>query len=170
MHLEDEDADPIDMEDFRQRMDEVYENIANMEEKQNHEIHLKIHDYCEGRRQAMSTFIKEKKLVSEEEDGIDCLMGFFDNEMKQIYGCLRECLSTVIARLWSVMEEELTTWFEGRKKRNLQKNKPERFRHVAEAITIIIEVKTNLYRDGIIEDSDLSSLNKGEKILKFMWY
>ena len=52
----------------------------------------------------------------------------------------------------------------GRKKRNLQKNKPERFRHVAEAITIIIEAKTNLYTGGIIEDSDLDSLNKGEKL------
>ena len=122
-------------------MNEVYENIANMETKQSDEIQLKVHDYCEGRRQEMSKFIAEKKLVSEEEDGIDCLMGFLENEMKQIYSCLRERPSTVISKLWTVMEEELTTWFEGRKKRNLQKNKPERFRHVAEAITIIIEVK-----------------------------
>ena len=163
-HLEDEDADPIDSEEFKQQMNEVYENIANMEEKQNDEIQLKVHDYCEGRRQAMSTFISEKKLVSEEEDGIDCLMGFLDKEMKQIYGCLREHRSTVIAQLWKVMEEELTSWFEGRKKRNLQKNKRERFLHVALAITIIIEVKNSLYRDGIIEDSDLYSLNKGDKI------
>ena len=112
----------------------------------------------------MSKFIAEKKLVSEEEDGIDCLMGFLENEMKQIYGCLRERPSTVISKLWTVMEEELTSWFEARKKRNLQKNKPERFRHVAEAITIIIEVKANLYRDGIIKDPDLCSLNKGDRI------
>ena len=76
-------------------MNEVYENIANMEEKQNDEIQLKVHDYCEGRRQAMSVFIAEKKLVSEEEDGIDCLMGFLENEMKQpwimLVGAERRC-------------------------------------------------------------------------------
>merc|ERR1719458_2310273 len=162
-HLEDDEADPIDSEDFKQQMNEVYENIANMEEEQNAEIQQKIDDYCEGRRQAMSAFIAEKKLVSEEEDGIDCLMDFLDNEMKQIYSCLREHVSNVIAKLWTVMEEELATWFEGRKKRNLQKNKPERFLHVAEAITIIIEAKTNLNTGGIIEDSDLDSLNKVKK-------
>ena len=70
-HLEDEDADPIDSEEFKQQLNEVYQNIANMEEKQNDEIQLKVHDYCEGRRQAMSSFISENKLVSEEEDGIE---------------------------------------------------------------------------------------------------
>ena len=145
-------------------MDEVYETIAKTEEKHRDEIQRKIHDYCAGRRKTMSTFIANKKLVSEEEDGIDCLMGFLDNEMKQICRCLRDERQTVIGMLWTVMQIELATWFEEKKKRNLQKNKPERFRHVAEAITIIIEVKTNLYRDGIINDSCLDGLTKGKKV------
>merc|ERR1712110_265619 len=70
-HLGDDGADPIDREDFKQQMNEVYDNIANMEENQKAEIQRKVDDYCEGRRQAMSVFIAEKKLVSEEEDGID---------------------------------------------------------------------------------------------------
>ena len=113
----------------------------------------------------MAAFIKDKKLVDDEQQKIDCLMDYLDKEMKEIYACLRdECPSTVIAKLWAVMEEELSKWFEKKRKRNLQKNKPARFRHVAEAITIIIEVKTNLFNDGVIKDSNLDFLNKGKKL------
>ena len=164
-HLVDEDADPTQQLDFKQQMEEVYQTIADMEEKQKKEIQLKVNDYCEGRRSTMAAFIKDKKLVDDEQQKIDCLMDYLDKEMKDIYACLRdECPSIVIAKLWAVMEEELSKWFKRKKKRNLQKNKPARFRHVAEAITIIIEVKTNLFNDGVIKDSDLDFLNKGRKL------
>ena len=78
--------------------------------------------------------------------------------------------SDVMAALWKVMEEELELQFKDRKQRNLSKNKPARFEHFKVGLPIIIDVKKDMHKNGVIADLSLDLLSISKHCLIFIFF
>jgi len=153
-----EDMNEVDQEYFKTKMANCYEVIQKVKDKTKDEIGHKITLYCEGRRSRIKKHILEKALVAQGED--ECLMKCIDNELCLMYQKMqKKYQSDVMAALWKVMEDELELQFKDRKQRNLSKNKPARFEHFKVGLPIIIDVKKDMHKNGVIADLSLDILS-----------
>merc|ERR1712066_190038 len=147
---------------YKKQMVSGFEEIDSIRTTLKIRLEQKIQFYAEGKRKRMTELINGKKLVNEDEDENQSLMKYLDEECAIIFkNVKKKCRrSQIILALWKVMEEEILEKLKEKIDRNLVKNKPSRFDLFKEALKVMMEVKTKMKDDDVIDDLELDRLDK----------
>ena len=112
-----------------------------------------IFSYCKERRLRVENFIKEKKLLIEEdgEKKDETLMEFLDGESKKISRAKMSCSNEVIKKLWDLVEDELQQRLD-RKKMEMKRGKTSNIIYqYQKLIPLMIEEKAVMFENLEIE-------------------
>ena len=112
-----------------------------------------IFSYCKERRLRVENFIKEKKLLIEEdgEKKDETLMEFLDGESKKISRAKMSCSNEVIKKLWDLVEDELQQRLD-RKKMEMKRGKTSNIIYqYQKLIPLMIEEKAVMFKNLDIE-------------------
>ena len=152
-------------EAIKLKIDWCLQLLDNNKEDLLKEIDKAIHAYCEGRKAKIKEFVKRKMLCDPGDKSISpdsSLMAFIDGECKIICQHKLNNRDRVVIKLWDVVEDEICQWFEMKKKRNNEKNKPGRFSHVRPSLEVLMREKTYICQHLEIIDFNLLKLENGK--------
>merc|ERR1719347_1600738 len=106
----------------------------------------------------MRQYIHESNLIKESEDD-DCLLKFVHNEMTDLDNNINRLYKKeVLQSFWRTIEEELFTCFKAKVERNMQKNKPERFKRFEGVLPVLINLKQSMFDADALQSLDLDVL------------
>ena len=147
-----------ELETLKDKLRDSQKLIENIKTGFEKEIDYKLKGYCEGRREKIKQFIKEKKLTcSEADDSEESLMKFIDEECRKIYEKELKHQAKVILSLWDVVEQELLRKFEEKKAKNKDKSKPLRFAHYKTSIPEMRDAKEIIFNNFDIHEVNVEA-------------
>ena len=150
-----------ELETLKDKLRDSQKLIENIKTGFEKEIDYKLKGYCEGRREKIKQFIKEKKLTcSEADDSEESLMKFIDEECRKIYEKELKHQAKVIISLWDVVEQELLRKFEEKKAKNKDKSKPLRFAHYKTSIPEMRDAKEIIFNNFDILEVNVDTYQK----------
>ena len=150
-----------ELETLKDKLRDSQKLIENIKTGFEKEIDYKLKGYCEGRREKIKQFIKEKKLTcSEADDSEESLMKFIDEECRKIYEKELKHQAKVIISLWDVVEQELLRKFEEKKAKNKYKSKPLRFAHYKTSIPEMRDAKKIIFNNFDILEVNVDTYQK----------